>query len=104
MSPTDLCSELCSARAVRPSYVALGPIYPTESKKDVGFGPQGREAVERWAELLATESEGNIGGIPLVVIGGINSDAQVDDIPFHPHPPLLRSHYVRNDNEVTSLH
>ena len=57
--------------------MALGPIYPTESKKDVGFGPQGREAVERWSELLATDGKGNIGGIPLVVIGGINSDAQV---------------------------
>ncbi|MCF6777229.1 bifunctional hydroxymethylpyrimidine kinase/phosphomethylpyrimidine kinase [Thiotrichales bacterium 19X7-9] len=56
--------ELAYALSVRPSYVALGPIYPTTSKV-MRFGPQGIEKLKKWQSLT---------DIPLVAIGGITLD------------------------------
>lgn len=56
-------AELERALALRPDYVALGPIYPTILKK-MRFAPQGLERIGRWKE--------RIGVTPLVAIGGFN--------------------------------
>ena len=58
--------ELARALSIRPSYIALGPIYPTSSKQ-MPFAPQGIERLRQWVELLH-------GHYPLVAIGGINRE------------------------------
>jgi hydroxymethylpyrimidine kinase / phosphomethylpyrimidine kinase / thiamine-phosphate diphosphorylase len=54
-------SEVARALALRPSYIAIGPIHETTSK-EVSFAPQGVAALERWRKSL---------NYPLVAIGGI---------------------------------
>ncbi|NQY26172.1 MAG: thiamine phosphate synthase [Piscirickettsiaceae bacterium] len=56
--------ELARALAVNPSYIALGPIFETNSKQ-MPFSPQGIARLELWVKMLA-------GHYPLVAIGGIN--------------------------------
>lgn len=58
-------AELTRALALRPDYVALGPIYPTILKK-MKWHPQGIEKLSVWKEL--------VGDIPLVAIGGLNTE------------------------------
>ncbi len=55
--------ELQRALAVRPSYVALGPIFPTQSKV-MRFGPQGLARLRAWRRYVDR---------PLVAIGGIHA-------------------------------
>ncbi|HEU5443399.1 MAG TPA: thiamine phosphate synthase [Steroidobacteraceae bacterium] len=55
-------SELARALALRPDYIALGPIYPTLLKV-MPFAPQGLARIGEWKR--------RIGAIPLVAIGGI---------------------------------
>lgn len=55
-------AELDRALALRPAYVALGPIYPTLLKQ-MPWHPQGTERLTRW--------KARIGNIPLVAIGGL---------------------------------
>jgi hydroxymethylpyrimidine kinase/phosphomethylpyrimidine kinase/thiamine-phosphate diphosphorylase len=59
---THCYHEVARAHAISPSYVAIGPIYPTTSKEMV-FGPQGTEMLARWMRTLT---------YPLVAIGGIS--------------------------------
>jgi thiamine-phosphate pyrophosphorylase len=54
--------ELERALALRPDYVALGPIYPTLLKV-MPWRPQGLERIAEWKR--------RIGAIPLVAIGGL---------------------------------
>ncbi|MEE9447713.1 MAG: thiamine phosphate synthase [Arenicellales bacterium] len=56
--------EVARALAIKPSYLALGPIYATTSK-EMTWIPQGVEAVQKWMDLFQGE-------MPLVAIGGIN--------------------------------
>eukprot|EP01137_Pigoraptor_chileana_P033447 Opistho-2@24307 len=56
--------EFARTKALRPSYVSLGPVYPTSSK-EVPFAAQGPETVAHWRELIPS-------GTPLVAIGGIS--------------------------------
>ncbi|CAM9700312.1 unnamed protein product [Chrysoparadoxa australica] len=56
--------ELARALAINPSYISLGPVYPTESKT-VGFAPQGTAMVSRWRALIPPD-------MPLLAIGGIS--------------------------------
>ena len=56
-------SELTRALALKPDYVALGPIYPTILKA-MAFGPQGLARVGEWKK--------RVGALPLVAIGGLN--------------------------------
>ena len=58
-------SELARALALKPDYVALGPIYPTVLKA-MAFAPQGLERVREWKQRVC--------GLPLVAIGGLNVD------------------------------
>jgi len=55
-------AELDRALAVRPDYIALGPIYPTILKK-MKWGEQGLGRLSEW--------KARIGDIPLVAIGGM---------------------------------
>jgi hydroxymethylpyrimidine kinase/phosphomethylpyrimidine kinase/thiamine-phosphate diphosphorylase len=59
---THSYEEAARAVALRPSYIALGPIFPTTCKS-MTFGPQGMERVREWKALC--------GDIPLVAIGGL---------------------------------
>jgi thiamine-phosphate diphosphorylase len=60
---THAYGELSAALAVKPSYISLGPVFPTSSKK-VQFDPQGLEIVSRWKKLIPPS-------IPFITIGGI---------------------------------
>ena len=59
---THSYEEAARAIALRPSYIAFGPIFHT-SCKSLAFGPQGTDRIIDWLRWTA--------GIPLVVIGGI---------------------------------
>lgn len=54
-------SELETALAVAPDYIALGPVYETLLKK-MKWRPQGLERVTRWQDQI---------DVPLIAIGGI---------------------------------
>ena len=56
--------ELARALAINPSYISLGPLFKTTSKK-MSFVPQGMGQVKTWLELLGDS-------YPLVAIGGID--------------------------------
>src|SRR3990167_1866628 len=56
--------EVARAHALRPSYLACGPIFATTSKTML-FSPQGLERLRYWQQLSL---------YPLVAIGGINLD------------------------------
>lgn len=60
---THSYAELAAAIGVNPSYISLGPVFATSSKK-VNFDPQGLGIVSRWRKLIPPQ-------IPLVTIGGI---------------------------------
>jgi thiamine-phosphate pyrophosphorylase len=55
-------AELETALAIKPDYVALGPIFPT-TLKSMRFAPQGIPKITEWKK--------RVGEIPLVAIGGI---------------------------------
>ena len=60
--------EVARAHGVCPSYVAIGPIYPTTSK-EMPFSAQGITMLKRWKRTLE---------YPLVAIGGISLDRAPD--------------------------
>jgi thiamine-phosphate pyrophosphorylase len=57
--------ELATALAVKPDYIALGPIYETKLKT-MPWAPQGLARVTAWKAA--------IGALPLVAIGGITPE------------------------------
>lgn len=60
---THCYEEVARAHALRPSYIALGPVFETKIKV-MRFAPQGVDALRRWRSTLAS--------YPLVAIGGID--------------------------------
>lgn len=87
---THSMEELDRALSVRPSYIALGPIYPTILKK-MPWQPQGLRRIAEWKSL--------VNNIPLVALGGLDPvrakaalDAGADiaavvtDITLNPEP------------------
>jgi thiamine-phosphate pyrophosphorylase len=83
-------TELETALAAEPDYVALGPIFPT-TLKSMRFAPQGIPKIAEWKK--------RVGNIPLVAIGGIkleqateifaagaDSIAVVSDVTQNPDP------------------
>jgi hydroxymethylpyrimidine kinase/phosphomethylpyrimidine kinase/thiamine-phosphate diphosphorylase len=58
---THCYSEVARALAIRPSYIAIGPVFHTTTKS-MTFAPQGLDALRQWRKLLP---------FPLVAIGGI---------------------------------
>ncbi|KAB2690867.1 thiamine phosphate synthase [Brucella pseudogrignonensis] len=94
-------AELDRALALKPAYIALGPVYPTILKK-MKWHEQGLDRVSQWKATL--------GDIPLVGIGGMNVDrapgvfkagadivSVVTDITLNPDPEAR----VRQWIEVT---
>ena len=61
---THSYEELARALAFHPSYIALGPIFPTSSK-EMRFSAQGLERLGIWAQLC---------DLPIVAIGGLNPE------------------------------
>ncbi|KAA3623797.1 MAG: bifunctional hydroxymethylpyrimidine kinase/phosphomethylpyrimidine kinase [Proteobacteria bacterium] len=61
---THCHAEVARAHALRPSYIACGPIWETKVKA-MAFPPQGVESLALWRRTLA--------GYPLVAIGGIDA-------------------------------
>lgn len=83
-------AELDRALALRPDYIALGPVWPTILKK-MKWEQQGLERVREWRKL--------VGQTPLVAIGGVTPDrareafaagadiaSAVTDITLNPDP------------------
>ncbi|MGV2108261.1 thiamine phosphate synthase [Agrobacterium vitis] len=66
-------AELEMALAVKPDYVALGPIWPTVLKQ-MKWAPQGLPKLSTW--------KATIGDIPLVAIGGVSAE-RLDDVFSH---------------------
>jgi thiamine-phosphate diphosphorylase len=64
---THSYGELAAALGVKPSYISLGPVFATSSKK-VQFDPQGLGIVAKWRQLIPPS-------IPFVTIGGIGDVA-----------------------------
>ncbi|RZA18773.1 MAG: thiamine phosphate synthase, partial [Proteobacteria bacterium] len=62
---THSIEEAARAKALNPSYIALGPVFETTCKS-MRFGPQGIEKVDTWVKRL--------GGIPVVAIGGLKRE------------------------------
>lgn len=60
---THTPKEIKIALNIQPSYVAIGPIFETTSKKMV-YNPVGIEDLKNWAKVV---------DYPIVAIGGINS-------------------------------
>jgi hydroxymethylpyrimidine kinase/phosphomethylpyrimidine kinase/thiamine-phosphate diphosphorylase len=56
--------EVCRAWALKPSYIACGPIHPTQAKA-MPWVPQGNGNLGYWCALLPT---------PVVAIGGMNAE------------------------------
>ncbi len=63
---THTPAELARAHAVQPSYLAIGPIYPT-TLKVMPYEPVGLERLATWAKQAALYPK-----IPVVAIGGIS--------------------------------
>lgn len=60
--------ELCRARTLAPHYIACGPVWPTTTK-DMPWVPQGLDNLAWWCRAA---------GAPVVAIGGILQQAQVE--------------------------
>jgi thiamine-phosphate pyrophosphorylase len=90
--------ELDRALAVRPDYVALGPVWPTMLKK-MKWAPQGLERVREWRRL--------VGDVPLCAIGGLTPErgravleagadiaSVVTDITLNPDPEARTREWI----------
>lgn len=91
--------ELARALALRPDYIALGPVWPTILKK-MKWHQQGVEKLTEW--------KADIGNIPLVAIGGMTPEralmafaagadvaSAVTDITLNPDPERRVRHWLR---------
>ena len=66
---THTPSEITRAQAVQPSYLAIGPVYPT-TLKVMPYAPVGLVQLRAWAALAAP--------CPIVAIGGISLERLPD--------------------------
>ena len=67
---THTPAELARAKAVQPSYLAIGPIYPT-TLKVMPYDPVGLERLAEWARQAAPYPVVAIGGISLARMPGV---------------------------------
>lgn len=67
---THTPAELAHARAVQPSYLAIGPVYPT-TLKVMPYAPVGLVQLNAWAVLAAPYPVVAIGGISLERLPGV---------------------------------
>lgn len=63
---THSWAEIARAHALRPSYIAIGPIFPTTTKV-MKFSERGVERLQQWVDLLKPD-------YTLTAIGGINRE------------------------------
>ena len=87
---THSYEEAARALSLRPSYVALGPIFETTCKS-MNFGPQGMSRVREWQELCPDVPLVAIGGLklehgPSILAHGAHGIAVVSDVIAHPQP------------------
>ena len=87
---THTPGELARAHAVQPSYLAIGPIYPT-TLKVMPYAPVGLAQLTRWAPLAAPYPVVAIGGISLarlpdVLACGVNGVAVVSAVTLADDP------------------
>lgn len=101
---THCHAEIARAHGVRPSYIALGPVYATSSK-DMPWRPLGLEQLRAWVELLSPRyTLTAIGGISVeraaaVLATGVGSCAMISAITAAPNPAqavasLLAAHHA----------
>lgn len=96
-------SELHTALAAEPDYVALGPVYETRLKK-MPWRPQGCDRVRKWKQ--------RIGEMPLVAIGGLDPSrlpgvfeagadiaAVVTDITLNDDPEARTRQWIRTTRQ-----
>ena len=67
---THTPAELARAHAVQPSYLAIGPIYPT-TLKVMPYKPVGLDRLKLWAKQGAPYPVVAIGGISLALMPGV---------------------------------
>lgn len=67
---THTPAELARAHAVQPSYLAIGPVYPT-TLKVMPYEPVGLERLKDWALHAAPYPVVAIGGISLALLPGV---------------------------------
>ena len=67
---THTPAELARAHAVQPSYLAIGPIYPT-TLKVMPYEPVGLERLKLWVPQAAPYPVVAIGGISLALMPGV---------------------------------
>lgn len=67
---THTPAELARAKAVQPSYLAIGPIYPT-TLKVMPYEPVGLARLKAWAQDAAPYPVVAIGGISLALMPGV---------------------------------
>lgn len=67
---THTPAELARAHAVQPSYLAIGPIYPT-TLKVMPYEPVGLERLKLWVPQAAPYPVVAIGGISLALLPGV---------------------------------
>jgi thiamine-phosphate pyrophosphorylase len=87
---THTPAELARAHAVQPSYLAIGPIYPT-TLKVMPYEPVGLEQLKAWVPLAAPYPVVAIGGISLerlpgVMACGVNGVAVVSAVTLAADP------------------
>ena len=83
-------AELETALAVRPDYVALGPIYETKLKA-MKWAPQGLDRIAEWRQRIGDVALVAIGGLTpergdLALARGADSIAVITDFITHPDP------------------
>lgn len=96
---THCFQEVARARFFRPSYIAIGPIYPTTLKK-MPFAPQGTSKLAMWRSLLDEELIA-IGGItlegaPAVQAAGADGISVVSDVLSAANPIERARAWVRS--------
>lgn len=82
--------ELETALAVKPDYVALGPIWETKLKV-MKWAPQGLDRIREWKQRIGALPLVAIGGItperaPSIIEAGAQSAAVITDFFTHPEP------------------
>lgn len=96
---THSLEEAARAKALKPSYIALGPIFET-SCKSMRFGPQGIPRVGEWVRRLPDLAIVAIGGLTLdhaalVLAEGAGSMAVISDLIKAPDPERRMNDWLK---------
>ena len=92
-------TELATALATGPDYIALGPIYPTVLKA-MAWAPQGLERIGQWRAKIGNIPLVAIGGLTVARVGGVfengaDSAAVVTDITRNSNPESRTLEWIR---------